>query len=246
MHSPPYTRRQLAQKATLTEQDWREIRQCRRAHNRLGFAYQVGFVKLLHRFPTQQPLEIIDELLLFTGIQLGVDPHGIEVYQQRRETIAEHQERIRSYLGLRKLGPEERDRLEAFLFEECGRLEQTSALLARTETFLQEEGILLPAEYLLPRMVGEQRVRAQEQICARIAATLPHEVSTVLDGLLQVHPGEGVSRLQFLKAHPSRPSAEAVIALTEKLATIEATGVLTVDLSWLNSNYQRALFHYVG
>ena len=30
-----------------------------------------------------------------------------------------------------------------------------------------------------------------------------------------------------------------------KLAAIEATGVLAVDLSWLNANYQRALFHYV-
>ena len=245
MNRQPYTRRQLAQKVALTEQDWNEIRQCRRDHNRLGFAYQVGFVKLLNQFPAQQPLEIIDELLLFTSIQLNIDPHDIEVYQQRRETIAEHQERIRSYLRLKRLGPEERRSLEAFLFEECCRLEQTAALLARAETFLQEKGILLPAEYRLSRMVGEQRARAQEHIFAQIAPDLPPEVSTILDDLLQVQPGEGVSKLQTIKAHPSKPSAEAILALTEKLATIEATGVLTVDLSWLNSNYQRTLFHYV-
>jgi hypothetical protein len=34
-------------------------------------------------------------------------------------------------------------------------------------------------------------------------------------------------------------------SLTDKLAAIQATGVLAVDLSWLNANYQRALFHYV-
>ena len=34
-------------------------------------------------------------------------------------------------------------------------------------------------------------------------------------------------------------------SLADKLAAIEATGVLGVDLSWLNANYQRALFHYV-
>src|SRR5687768_1482925 len=33
--------------------------------------------------------------------------------------------------------------------------------------------------------------------------------------------------------------------LADKLAAIEATGTLAVDLSWLNANYQRALFHYV-
>jgi len=69
MKRRPYTRRELAQKAALTEQDWIEIRQRRRVHNRLGFAYQVGFVKLRNRFPAQQPLEMIDELLLFTSIQ---------------------------------------------------------------------------------------------------------------------------------------------------------------------------------
>ena len=34
-------------------------------------------------------------------------------------------------------------------------------------------------------------------------------------------------------------------SLADKLTAIEATGVLKVDLSWLNANYQRALFHYV-
>jgi len=30
-----------------------------------------------------------------------------------------------------------------------------------------------------------------------------------------------------------------------KMAAIEATGILGIDLSWLNANYQRAMFHYV-
>jgi hypothetical protein len=29
------------------------------------------------------------------------------------------------------------------------------------------------------------------------------------------------------------------------MAAIEATGILGIDLSWLNANYQRAMFHYV-
>lgn len=51
--------------------------------------------------------------------------------------------------------------------------------------------------------------------------------------------------LQRIEANPSRPSANAMLALLKKLAAIEATGVLNVGLSWLNSNYQRALFHQV-
>jgi hypothetical protein len=36
-----------------------------------------------------------------------------------------------------------------------------------------------------------------------------------------------------------------MLTLLDKLRVIEATGVLGVDLSWLNGNYQRALFHQV-
>jgi hypothetical protein len=36
-------------------------------HNRLGFAYQVGFVRLFDRFPQQQPFELFEELVCFSA-----------------------------------------------------------------------------------------------------------------------------------------------------------------------------------
>ena len=66
-----------------------------------------------------------------------------------------------------------------------------------------------------------------------------------LDGLLEVKEGNAVSALQGIKANPAKPSATAMQCLADKVATIEATGIMAVDLSWLNANYQRALFHYV-
>jgi hypothetical protein len=66
-----------------------------------------------------------------------------------------------------------------------------------------------------------------------------------LDDLLVVGRDENVSRLQTIKANPSKPSADAMLRLIAKLKAIEATGVLGVDLSWLSGNYQRALFHQV-
>ena len=47
---PPMTfsRHHLAQRATLDAVDLAEVQGCRRAHNQLGFAYQVGFVRLLN------------------------------------------------------------------------------------------------------------------------------------------------------------------------------------------------------
>ena len=73
----------------------------RRVPNRLGFAYQVAFVRVLGRFPHQEPLEIDGEVLRFAALQLGTDPDAIEDYAERRQTVTGHQRRIRDYLGLR-------------------------------------------------------------------------------------------------------------------------------------------------
>ena len=75
-----FSRHQLAQRTTLDAVDLEEVHRCRRAHNQLGFAYQVGFVRLLNRFPKQEPFEVLDELLLFTGVQLGVATNLIDEY----------------------------------------------------------------------------------------------------------------------------------------------------------------------
>ncbi len=155
-----------------------EVGQCRRDHNRLGFAYQLGFVRLFSRFPAQQPLKICDELLSFVSLQ-----------------------RIGAFCA-----PPSRPC--------CGWSESRRGWHAST---------------LSPSWRG----------------TLPPEVAKALDGLLEVKEGEAVSGLQAIKANPAKPSAAAMQSLTDKLAAIQATGVLAVDLSWLNANYQRALFHYV-
>jgi len=48
--------------------DMNEVAKCRRDHNCLGFAYQIGFAQLFNRFPAQQPSEINDELLSFVAV----------------------------------------------------------------------------------------------------------------------------------------------------------------------------------
>jgi len=51
--------------------------------------------------------------------------------------------------------------------------------------------------------------------------------------LLDIEPGETVSALQKIKANPAKSSAPAMNALMHKMAAIEATGILGIDLSWL-------------
>jgi hypothetical protein len=90
--------------------------------------------------------------------------------------------------------------------------------------------------------VGEQRRLAREHIFERIASGLGFDLRRTLDDLLLVREAEKFSELQKIKANPSKPSVDGMLAVLHKLAVIEKTGVLGVDLSWLNPNYQRALF----
>ena len=56
---PDISRPRLIRDGSFLKNDWRESAQHRRAHNRLGFAYQVAFVRVLGRFPQQEPLETL-------------------------------------------------------------------------------------------------------------------------------------------------------------------------------------------
>src|SRR3954463_10243556 len=240
-----FSRRQMIREASLTEADLAQIAQCRRDHNRLGFAYQIGFVRLFSRFPDQQPLEICDELLGFVAMQLNADVTSLDGYAARQHTVSDHQTRIRDHLNLVVSEHEQAEALERFVFEESCRLEQTASLLARAREVLKERHILSPAESSLLRLVAEQRKRARGYIVSRLADGLTPGVVKALDDLLEVKEGEAISGLQAVKANPAKPSPAAMQSLADKLTAIEATGVLAVDLSWLNANYQRALFHYV-
>ena len=67
------TRSQLIRDSALTKTDLLEIATCPGEPQRLGFAYQLGFVRAFQRFPVQQPLEVCEELLSFVALQTGID-----------------------------------------------------------------------------------------------------------------------------------------------------------------------------
>ena len=75
------SRPRLIRDASFLEADWNEIAQRRRPHNRLGFSYQIAFVRVLGRFPRQAPLEIDGEILRFTALQLRLAPDMIDAYK---------------------------------------------------------------------------------------------------------------------------------------------------------------------
>ena len=58
-----FSRDQLKRAASLTEEDFVQLGKCRRPHNRLGFAYQVAFVRLFDRLPEDAPTDFLPQRL---------------------------------------------------------------------------------------------------------------------------------------------------------------------------------------
>lgn len=241
-----YPREIIAERVAFTPADHARIALCRGAYNRLGFGYQMGFVRLTGRFPRQQPLEMLDALLAFVASELAIDPTAIQDYAQRQATVSEHQGHLRLYLGFHPFGPTEREALCHFVLDEASRLEHTPALLARAQEFLRDRRVLVPADSTLRRLVGEQRDQARQHLFARLMAAVPVEMHPRLDALLHVEADHHVSPLQQLKDPPGIPSPRALQRLTAKLDQIQATGVLALDLSWLNNNLQKALARHAS
>lgn len=91
MSARTHSHKDLIEHAALTERDMEQINLCGRSYNRLGFAYQIGFLHLKNRLLVQHPFEIISGLVTYTGIQLGIEPNEIQNYASRQQTISQHQ-----------------------------------------------------------------------------------------------------------------------------------------------------------
>ena len=143
---------------------------------------------------------MVEEIASYVSVQLDIAPSAIQLYAQQRRTIINHQQEICDYLQLRRFGESEVAILEAFLFEEACRLEQTGPLLMRAKSFLQENSILFPADSTLRRLIAGQRQQAREHIFQRVMDGLTPELTGKLDALLTATPGPACLRTASLSA----------------------------------------------
>jgi hypothetical protein len=245
MQKPHFTQEQLIQVAKLSNADIKIINGRREEHNKLGFAYQLCYIKLFNRLPIQNPLEILDELATFVAVQLDIPKEALQAYATLRQaTVSEHQESLRAYLHLEKYNPTTEHLLKDHLFQQAQQIQATEALFLKATEFLKEQRVLNPSEDTIKRLIQTQREKARASIYAKIASALTPELKQRLDNLLIVGT-ETYSKLYQIKEVPKKPSVKAMQLLSDKLIMIEQTGVLSLELEWLNNNYKRYLSKYV-
>ncbi len=100
-----------------------------------------------------------------------------------------------------------------------------------------------PALDTLQRLIQTQREKARFEIYQRIHRQLPTSTCQHLEQLLETE-GQTYSDLHWLKQPPGLPSPASFNRLDNKLNIIQTTGVLDLDMEWLNNNFQRSLARY--
>src|SRR5579875_2022522 len=246
MNKPHFTQEQLTQIARLSSADIKKLGEYRGIENKLGFAYQLCYVKLFNRFPIQSSFEMIEELATFVAVQLDLPREQLTVYASQKSTFFRHQEDIRSYLRLTKFTQEAEELLKKFLFQQSQQIQSTDALLLKATEFLKEHKILNPANDTIVRIIQTQRGKAKTYVLEKINAQITSSVQRALDALLVVENIATYSKLYQIKDVPKKPSAAAMTLLSDKLALIEQTGGLAINLDWLNNNYKRYFNRYVS
>ena len=173
------------------------------------------------------------------------DAETIHAYARRQQTVSAHQRRVGQYLRLRTFDTAAGERLARFLEDEALRLDRTGSLLARARGWLRDEHVLAPGDSVLRRAVGAARQKVRALLTQRMAERLPASMRDRLDALVDVGDDDPHSPLHRIKTGSSNPSVGGMKRLLARLELIEATGVLEIDVGWVNGNYQRILFHSV-
>lgn len=239
-----FTQAQLLQAAKLTDADVTRVKNCRGMQNKLGFAYQLCFVKLFNRLPLQNTVNDIEELAAFVAVQLDVPREDFSISRAQKSTFFRQQEEIRAYLRFEKFTKRAEGLLKTYLYEQALQIQPTESLFLKATEFLKAEKILNPADSTIDRLIRGQREKARNYIYERINKELSPELKAKLDTLLIVEE-DTYSKLYEIKETPKNASVSGINQIAEKLQMIAETEVIDINLDWLNNNYKRYFSRYI-
>ena len=239
-----WTSEELGRFFWLAPEDMQEVRTCRGAANRLGFALNLLLLRLLH-CPLPDVALTPARIVQFVAMQLNVHPDVLAEYSVRRpQTRDEHLVQIRGYLKLRPYAHEGDDpRLTDYLLTRALQRDDPAILLEEAEEWLREEGILFPAESAISKIIAQVRPQAESQVFAAITQQLSATQAQALEELLQREQRKRGSTFAWLKEPAVKASPPAIKMLLTKLETVRQLQVNAIDLSALNRNRVRVLAH---
>ena len=217
---------QLARYFHLDATDRELVGEMRGAHNRIGFAIQLGTARFLGAFlddPTQTPSAVIATV----ARQLGEVPApSLDAYRDGRQRWR-HIAMIRERYGFRDLEEDAsaRFRLTRWLYVLCRTGDDRPGLLFdRATAWLVTHKVLLPGVTTLERLISRVRHRANLRLWHRLTRALTDEQRQKLATLL-TPDDTTLASLEDLRAAPRRRSPTELLRHLERIDAIRAHGL---------------------
>lgn len=234
-----FSQQSLTSLGKLESDDILFISDRRGLHNKLGIAYQLIFIKLLHTPPSQKPFEVIDEIVIYASIQLSIDASLIDEYRKNRKKIYDHQKAIFSYLRVITFDDEWQTKLEEFILSLALQYDSISLLRIKAVEYLKSIKVLLPADDTIFRIIRKIRSKARNDMFDNIQQNISADTACALDKMLFVEDKKSI--IEFLKEEIKSPSVETMLEIAKKVEIIINSDALKIDLSRINNNYKRTL-----
>ncbi|MFD4916996.1 Tn3 family transposase [Streptomyces virginiae] len=217
----------------LDEKDLKLVGTKRGEHSRLGFGVLVTVVRFLGRFETDMD-RVPEELVLRVAEQLGMteDPlAAIRRYGQNRDQVQAHAREIAEQHGWTPYSAGKAGlvaQLEAHLKVTT---DGPTALTVFAVERLRKKQVLLPSYTTLRSLVVGIRDRVDEKLSKTLCGRLTGAQISVIDGLMKVPAGKGISGLEQLRRGVGEPSWAAFERALSRVDAIMALGFIDVDVS---------------
>jgi hypothetical protein len=231
---------QLARHFHLDAADRELLGQMRGAHNRIGFAVQLGTARFLGTFlddPTETPAAVIKTI----ARQLGeASAPSLDFYRNGRQRWR-HTATIREHYGFRDLEEDKAAgfRLTRWLYVLCWTGEDRPGLLFdRATTWLLAHKVLLPGITTLERLIGRVRQRATLRLWHRLTSALTDDQRQKLVALV-ASDDDTANTLDDLRTTPKRRSPTELLRHLERIDTIRKHGLGLMPRADLPASHSR-------
>jgi TnpA family transposase len=230
----------IVQYFTLTPADRACLPVQTTAANQLGFAVQIGALRLLGYFPdevTQAPVQVVE----FVAQQLGLAAPLLAGYGGRDQTRSDHQRRIQQHLGFSTVTPQDSQTLLAWLVERALEHDRPTVLLQLLCDRLRCQRWVRPGITTLERWVVTARQQAHQEVYRRLEPLLDAPTRAQLDALLVATTTHARTPRIWLRRAAATNSPTAILNTLRKIQFCRDHGVERWDVSVLPPNRQKFL-----
>ncbi len=237
----------LARYFHLDDSDHALIAQKRGAHNRLGFAVQLGTLRYLGTFlesPLAVPAPVLHTLAKQLRIKTVDDAKAYSTGEQRWQ----HATEIQTHYGYveiteRRIG----FRLTRWLYALCWTgTDRPTVLFERTVTWLVTHKVLLPGCSTLERYIAHLRSRVEERLWHSLGRGISSEQQGKLQSLLLVPTGSRSSPLDQLRKGPVMVSSRSLVVALMRLHSVRELGIRLPAAARIPATRVAALARFAG